>query len=178
MFTSIFRLHIWRGRIKACLVNFINIWIRLPPLPPPSPFLSRPHSAFPSAISSSALGQRNNPPALWISLHTGLRKERRNEEKTGRDGANGRGNGEKEREREERGGWASFEKCWVKWEALDECADNVETRTFPKTSTLSPTDAIALFAPVPRTFKRRILFYGSDGPVFKRGERLPLRLFG
>lgn len=85
-----------------------------PPLPPPSPFLSRPHSAFPSAISSSALGQRNNPPALWISLHTGLRKERRNEEKTGRDGANGRGNGEKEREREERGGWASFEKCWVK----------------------------------------------------------------
>lgn len=85
-----------------------------PPLPPPSPFLSRPHSAFPSAISSSALGQRNNPPALWISLHTGLRKERRNEEKTGRDGANGRGNGEKEREREERGGWASFEKCWIK----------------------------------------------------------------
>lgn len=85
-----------------------------PLLPPPSPFLSRPHSAFPSAISSSALGQRNNPPALWISLHTGLRKERRNEEKTGRDGANGRGNGEKEREREERGGWASFEKCWVK----------------------------------------------------------------
>lgn len=72
-----------------------------PPLPPPSPFLSRPHSAFPSAISSSALGQRNNPPALWISLHTGLRKERRNEEKTGRDGANGRGNGEKERERKE-----------------------------------------------------------------------------
>lgn len=74
-----------------------------PPLPPPSPFLSRPHSAFPSAISSSALGQRNNPPALWISLHTGLRKERRNEEKTGRDGANGRGNGEKERERGKRG---------------------------------------------------------------------------
>lgn len=70
-----------------------------PPLPPPSPFLSRPHSAFPSAISSSALGQRNNPPALWISLHTGLRKERRNEEKTGRDGANGRG--ERERERKE-----------------------------------------------------------------------------
>lgn len=72
-----------------------------PPLPPPSPFLSRPHSAFPSAISSSALGQRNNPPALWISLHTGLRKERRNEEKTGRDGANGRGERERKREGKE-----------------------------------------------------------------------------
>lgn len=76
-----------------------------PPLPPPSPFLSRPHSAFPSAISSSALGQRNNPPALWISLHTGLRKERR-----GTGGATrrkrvetGPTDGEKERERGKRG---------------------------------------------------------------------------
>lgn len=88
-----------------------------PPLPPPSPFLSRPHSAFPSAISSSALGQRNNPPALWISLHTGC--EKRGEEREAQRGENGSRRGQRtrrkrEKERGERGGWASFEKCWIK----------------------------------------------------------------
>lgn len=77
-----------------------------PPPPPPSSIsfpLSPPLRVSFRYLFFCSRPTKQPPPALWISLHTGLRKERRNEEKTGRDGANGRGNGEKERERGKRG---------------------------------------------------------------------------
>ena len=82
--------------------------------------------------------QRNNPSSFG-SLCTGCEKSReasneRNESSQGQQ-TDERREWEKQkyiyiyiytyRKREGRG-MKSFEKCWVKWEALDECADNVE----------------------------------------------------